>query len=91
MALLVSIVLLDIMPAPISVPVPVFCSCSSHIITADNDGSLHLVRDNNSTEKLSTDADVADPWALLVDVDSVLGLQRSLEAKANRLHEAARA
>eukprot|EP00960_Hanusia_phi_P071184 767491-Hanusia_phi.AAC.4 len=65
-------------------------SWPSHIITADNNGSLHLVGDDNSTEKLSTDAHVACPWALLVDVDTVLGLKRSLEAKTNALDEAER-
>jgi hypothetical protein len=38
------------------------------VISADDDGSLHLVRDNHSLQDTSSDGHVAREWAFLIDV-----------------------
>jgi hypothetical protein len=49
---------------------------------------LHLGGHNSSAQQLSTDGNVSSPGALLVDVNTVLGLNRCLEAKTNGLDHA---
>ena len=43
--------------------------------SAHNNGSLHLVLKANSSEDLSTNADVSRPWAFLVNVGALHGLK----------------
>jgi hypothetical protein len=68
-SLLITVVLLDVVK----------------IFTADDHGSLHLGRDDGSAQDLTTDADITDEGALLVDVGSFDGLLRSLESKTDFL------
>merc|ERR1712113_923697 len=53
------------------------------VVTANNGGPGHLVRNHNSLENLSSNGDVAGPGALLVDVFSLLGRLRGWEAKTD--------
>lgn len=55
------------------------------IVTADDNGTLHLVRDNNTSEDTSTDGNASGEGALLINVVSSDGLLGSLEAKTNIL------
>lgn len=50
------------------------------VVTTNNNGSLHFVRYNNTTEDTSTDTDVSGEWALLVNISSVDGFLWGLEA-----------
>jgi len=67
MALLESVVLLDVMK----------------VITSDNDGSGHLSGDNDTLEESATDGHVAGEGALLVDVGALDGGLRGLETESN--------
>lgn len=55
------------------------------VITANNKGSLHLVRDDHSLQDSATDGDIAGEWALLVDVVTLNGGLWGLEAKTDTL------
>lgn len=55
------------------------------VISSDNQGSLHFVGDNHSLQDTTSDRDIASEWALLVNVRSLDGRLRGLEAKANAL------
>lgn len=66
-SLLVSVVLLD----------------EVKIVSSDNDGVSHFVRDDHSSENLSSYRDVAGEGALLINVVSFDGLLRGLEAKTD--------
>lgn len=55
------------------------------VVTANNDGALHLGAHNDTSEDTSTDGDVTSEGALLVDVSTGDGLLGSLEAKTNIL------
>lgn len=59
MSLLVTTVLLDVVK----------------VVTTNDDGSCHLVLEDDSSEDHSADWDVSGPWALLVDVGSLDGLK----------------
>ena len=61
----------------------------SQVVTADDDGALHLGGHDNPTQQLATDGHVSGPRALLVDVLTLLGLDRGLEPKTDVLDEAA--
>lgn len=50
------------------------------VVTTNNNGSLHFVRYNDTTEDTSTNADVSSEWALLVNISSVDSFRGSLEA-----------
>jgi hypothetical protein len=55
------------------------------VVTANNDGAVHLGRHNGATEDAATDGDVAGEGALVVNVVAIDGATRSLEAKADVL------
>lgn len=54
---------------PLLVP-SVLCDVSE-VVPSDDNSSVHLCADNDSLEDTSTDADVSNKWALLVDVGSL--------------------
>lgn len=68
-SLLITVVLLDVVK----------------VITTDDNGALHLVGDDNTSQDTSTDGDITSEGALLVDVGAGDGLLGSLEAKTNIL------
>ena len=53
------------------------------IVASNDDRALHLRRDAHALQDFPSDADVASERALLVNKISLLGLFRSLEAKAD--------
>lgn len=53
------------------------------VLPANNDGLVHLGGDNHTSENTATNRDIRSKRALLVNVGSFDGSQRSLEAKAN--------
>ena len=55
------------------------------VITTEDDGALHLVGNNNSTEDTSTDRDSSGPGALVVDVLTVDRSSGSLNSQADVL------
>ena len=55
------------------------------IISSDNNGSLHLGRDNNSLENLASDGDTTSEGTLLIDIVRLNGLLGSTESKSNIL------
>lgn len=55
------------------------------IVTTNNNSSLHLVGDNNTTENTTTDGDVTSEGALLVNVVTSDGSGRGLEAQTDIL------
>lgn len=57
------------------------------VIPSDNKGSLHLVGDDHGLQNSTTDGHVAGEGALLVDVVTLDGSLRGLEAKTNGLVE----
>lgn len=67
MSLLVTTVLLDVVK----------------VVTTDNDGSGHLVLEDDSSEDHSSDWHVSSPWALLVDVGSLDGLKIKIRQRNN--------
>jgi len=67
MALLESVVLLDVM----------------QVVASDDDGPCHFSRDDNTLEDSASDANVAGEWALLVNVGLLDGSLGSLEAESN--------
>ena len=69
MSLLETIVLLDVVK----------------VVSANNDGSGHLVGHNHSSEDSTTDGNVTSEWALLIDVSSVNGLLWCNKTKADVL------
>jgi len=64
MALLEPVILLDVM----------------QVITTDDDGPLHFSRDDNTLEDSAADGHIAREGALLVDVLTLDGGLRGLEA-----------
>lgn len=68
-ALLKTVVLLDVV----------------EVITTDDDGLVHLGRDDGSTEDATTDGNVSGEGALLVDVLTLDGGLGGLEAKSDLL------
>lgn len=58
------------------------------VVTTDNNGFLHLCRDDYGLEDSSSDVHSAGEWALLVDVVSFDGLLWSLDAHTNGLEVA---
>lgn len=67
MSLLVSIVLLDVV----------------EIVSSDNDGVSHLMRDDHGSKDFSSNADISSEWALLVDVVTLNGFLGGFEAKSD--------
>ena len=55
------------------------------VVTTENDGTLHLVGDDNTTEDASTDGDTSGPGALVVDVLTVDSSSGSLDTETNVL------
>jgi hypothetical protein len=55
------------------------------VLATDDDGALHLGRDDLSGEDTTTDRDIAGEGALLVDVVTLNGLLGGLEAKTDLL------
>lgn len=55
------------------------------VLTSQDDGTVHLGRDDSSSEDLSTDRDKTNEGALLVNVGSLDGLLGGLETKTNIL------
>lgn len=49
------------------------------VITSDDDGSLHLVGDNNTLEDFASDGDVTGEGAFVIDVVAVNGGLGGLE------------
>lgn len=69
MALLVSVVLGDVVK----------------VVATDNDSSVHLGGDDGTSQNSSTDRDLTDKGALLVDVGTLDGLLGGLETKTDIL------
>ena len=55
------------------------------VFTADDNGALHLGRNDNTSENTSTDGNFTSEGALLVDVVAFNGLLGSLETETNIL------
>jgi hypothetical protein len=55
------------------------------VITANNDGALHLGRNDNASQNTTTNRDIRREWALFVDVVALDGFTGSLEAQTNIL------
>ena len=55
------------------------------ILTTDDDGALHLGRDDLTVEDTTTDGDIASEGALLVNVVTLNSLLGGLEAQTNLL------
>lgn len=55
------------------------------VVTAEDDGTLHLVGDNDTTEDAATDGDTSGPGALVVDVLTVDSSSGSLDSQTNVL------
>jgi len=55
------------------------------VVTTNNNSSLHLVGDYNTTENTTTDGDVASEGALLVNVVASDSSGRGLEAQTDIL------
>lgn len=55
------------------------------VVTADDDGALHLGGDDDTSQDTALDVDLTDEGALLVNVSAVNGLSGSLEAVADIL------
>ena len=72
MAFLETVVLLDVV----------------QIITANDNGALHLGGLHNTLKNTATDGDIAGEWALPVDVVSFNGFLWCLESKTNILEVA---
>ena len=53
------------------------------IISTDDNGSCHLVGNNNTSENTSTDGNVSGEGALLIDVGALDGVLGCLEAKSD--------
>merc|ERR1712002_45389 len=53
------------------------------VVSADDDGTVHLHLEDSPSHNASTDRNVAGEGALLVDVGAFLGLAGDLESKAN--------
>ena len=51
----------------------------SQVVTADDNGALHLGRHDHAAQQLATDGNISSPGALLVDVNAVLGIKGGLE------------
>ena len=60
------------------------------VVPAYDDGALHLRRDDESLQDLTTDGDVSSEGTLLVDVISLDGGVRGLDAKTDVLYPAHR-
>jgi hypothetical protein len=58
------------------------------VVSAHNDGSLHLGGDDHGLQDTAADGHVAGEGALLVNVDTLGSLLGGLEAKTNALHVA---
>ena len=55
------------------------------VLATDDDGALHLGRDDLTSEDTTTDGDIAGEGALLVDVVTLNGLLGGLETKTDLL------
>lgn len=55
------------------------------IVSSDDDSSVHLGGHNSTGQDLTSDGDVTNKWALLVDVRTLDGGLRSLESQSNVL------
>ena len=53
------------------------------VISSDDDGSVHLGRDDNTLNDLSSDADITSEGALFIDVGAFNSFSGGLEAKAD--------
>jgi len=60
------------------------------VVSADDDGALHLGRNDQSLEDTSTDGNVSGEWAFLVDIGSLHSGIRGLDSQTNIAHEAHR-
>lgn len=61
-----------------------------HVVSADDDRSLHLGGDDDSSEDASTDRDITSEGALFVDVASFDGLGRGLDSQTDLFYVAHR-
>ena len=55
------------------------------VVSSDNDGSVHFGGHNSTGHDLTSDGDVTDPWALLVNVRTLNGLLGGLETQTDLL------
>lgn len=55
------------------------------VVTTENDGTLHLVGDDDTTENTAADSDTSGPGALVVDVLTVDSSSGSLDTQTNVL------
>lgn len=54
-----------------------------HVVSANNECSLHLGGDDNTSEHASTDGDISSEGALLVNISSLDGLGRCLDSQTD--------
>lgn len=57
------------------------------VVSSDDDSSVHFGGNNSSGQNLTSDGDLTDEWALLVDVRALDGRLRGLETQADLLDE----
>lgn len=55
------------------------------VVSSDDDGSVHLGGDNSTSQDLTSDGNVTNKWALLVNVRTLDGRLRGLETQADIL------
>lgn len=55
------------------------------VVSSDDDGSVHLGGNNGTGHDLTSDGDVTNEWALLVDVGTLDGCLRGLESQTDFL------
>lgn len=55
------------------------------VVTSDDDGTVHLGRDNGTGQDLTSDRDVTNEWALLVNVVTSDGGLWGLETQTDLL------
>lgn len=55
------------------------------VVTSDDNGTVHLGRNNSTGQDLTTDGDQTNKWALLVNVVTVDGFSWGLETKTDFL------
>lgn len=56
------------------------------VVSSDDDSSVHFGGNNSSGQNLTSDGDVTDEWTLLVNVRTLDGRLRGLEAQTDFLH-----
>lgn len=68
---------------PVALLKPVVLPDIVEVVSPNGDGALHLHLLYHTSQNTATDRDVPGEWAFLVNVGSLNGLSRGLEAQAN--------